>query len=193
MNKNNDNLTGHNYDGIEEYDNPTPGWWTWLFILSIIFAIFYYLIMNIVSQGKLSPAAYHEREQAEYTKRQFGELVDVKPDNASLFKLMGEERWRSAGGAIFQSNCVACHGKNAQGDIGPNLTDDFYIYVKKLSDIPDVVSVGRNNGSMPAWNTRLSKEEILVVSAYVASLRGGNVPGKAKEANAVEIPKWSAE
>jgi cytochrome c oxidase cbb3-type subunit III len=195
MSKNSENLTGHSYDGIEEYDNPTPGWWTWLFIMSVIFSIFYYLIVNIAAQGKLSPAAYHDREQAEYTKRQFGELVDVKPDNASIMKLTAEERWISAGAAVFQTNCVSCHGRNAEGVVSscPNLTDEFFIHVRKLSDIPDVISIGRNNGAMPAWNTRLYKEEILVVSAYVASLRGKNLPGKPREDNAIEIPKWSAE
>jgi cytochrome c oxidase cbb3-type subunit III len=76
---------------------------------------------------------------------------------------------------------------------GPNLTDEFYIHVRKLSDFPDVITNGRNNGAMPSQKINLSKEEILVVSIYVAGLRGTNVPGKAKDANAIEIPKWSAD
>ena len=32
-----DPLTGHDYDGIQEYDNPLPGWWKWLFVASIVF------------------------------------------------------------------------------------------------------------------------------------------------------------
>ena len=33
-------LLDHEYDGIREYDNPTPGWWVMLFILTIIFSVF---------------------------------------------------------------------------------------------------------------------------------------------------------
>src|SRR3954468_19829831 len=39
--KSRDQLTNHNYDGIQEYDNPTPGWWVWIFVVSVMFAILY--------------------------------------------------------------------------------------------------------------------------------------------------------
>src|SRR3989338_6760548 len=33
-----DRLLDHEYDGIEEYDNPLPGWWVWLFWATIVFS-----------------------------------------------------------------------------------------------------------------------------------------------------------
>jgi cytochrome c oxidase cbb3-type subunit III len=36
--------TGHEYDGIEEYDNPLPRWWFFMFVLTFIFTAFYLVI-----------------------------------------------------------------------------------------------------------------------------------------------------
>ena len=33
--------TGHNWDGIEEYDNPMPKWWLWSLYACIVWAIWY--------------------------------------------------------------------------------------------------------------------------------------------------------
>ena len=93
------------------------------------------------------------------------------------------------GAAIFATNCVACHNKDGSGLIGPNLTDDYYINVQKIADIPDVITKGRKNGAMPAWGNRLSHNDIVTVAAYVASLRGQNKPGRPHEG--VLIPAWS--
>jgi len=72
---------------------------------------------------------------------------------------------------------VSCHGANAAGQIGPNLTDDYYKNVQQLTDIPKIISGGAAAGAMPAWKTRLHPNEIVLVAAYVASLRGKNLPG----------------
>ena len=36
--------TGHDFDGIEELNNPLPAWWTWLFIVTIVFSIGYFVL-----------------------------------------------------------------------------------------------------------------------------------------------------
>ena len=185
-----DILTGHNYDGIQEYDNPTPGWWNWLFIATVLFSVVYFLIVTVIADGRLSPAASHDREQDEAIRLQYGTIANEKPTAVTLLKLMKDDKWVRAGASVFQTQCVACHGRNGEGATGPNLTDDAYINVKKIDDIYDVISKGRNNGAMPAWGPRLQPAELLVVSAYVASIRGKNLPGKPVEPNATVIPPW---
>ncbi|MGC4030490.1 MAG: cbb3-type cytochrome c oxidase N-terminal domain-containing protein [Tepidisphaeraceae bacterium] len=183
-----DNLTGHNYDGIQEYDNPAPGWWTWIFVITVFFS-FFYVIVFVVGGDDQSVVAYYNQANVELMKAQYGQLGDVKGDDETLLKLMRDEKWNKVGASIFQSNCVTCHGADGSGIAGPNLTDEFYINVKKVSDIYDVVNRGRQNGAMPAWGQRLPNVEQVLVSAYVASLRGQNKPsvgGRPKEGNAAE-------
>ncbi len=179
-----DALTDHSYDGIQEYDNPMPGWWVWLFIATIVFAVFYFFIA--VTTGKMSAVvAYNEAQLA--AQKSAGVLGH---DPATLMMLSKDPDTLSAGAAIFQTNCVSCHGRDASGLTCPNLTDDYYIDVKKIDDIYDVVTKGRKNGAMPTWGVRLSPNEIVQVSAYVASLRGTNKAGRPPEG--VKIPPFSA-
>lgn len=188
-----DKLTGHNYDGIHEFDNPTPRWWVWIFVLTHVWG-FFYLVVFILGGEDQSPAAYYNADNVELMKAQYGQLGDVKGDDETLLRLMRDEKWNKVGGSIYQSNCVTCHGADASGIAGPNLTDDSYIHVKKVSDIYDVVNRGRQNGAMPAWGQRLQPVEQVLVSAYVASLRGQNKPsvgGRPKEGTVPE--PWPAK
>ena len=170
-----ENLTGHNYDGIQELDNPTPGWWTWIFVLTFVWGVIY-IIVAFAGGDELSPEAFYKHDLIEALKAQYGQLGDVKSDTPTLVRLMNDEKWNRVGASIFQSNCISCHGVDASGVAGPNLTDNVYIHVKQISDIPDVVTNGRKNGAMPAWKDRLLPVERVLVSAYVASLRGQNKP-----------------
>lgn len=181
-----DRLSDHAYDGIQEYDNPLPAWWTWMFAGTIGFSVLYFFTATITG-GQLSAEAAYDRAVVAELRRAGGPL---KPDAETLVKLQKDDDSLKSGAAIFQTNCVACHNRDASGLIGPNLTDEFYINVTRIEDIPDVVTKGRKNGAMPAWGNRLSGNEIVQVSAYVASLRGKNLPGKAPEGKA--IPPWRA-
>ena len=178
-------LTGHNYDGIQEYDNPTPAWWTWVFIASIFFSCFYMLLMTVTA-GELSPEAEYERAAVANLKKKFGEIGTLEPDALTIVKYMNEPEWLQLGANVYKANCVTCHGLNAEGNSGPNLTDDAYIHVKSIEDIAKVINEGAKGGAMPAWSNRLHPNEVVLASSYLASLRGTNaVGGKAPEG---EVP-----
>jgi cytochrome c oxidase cbb3-type subunit III len=184
------NVTGHRYDDIEEYDNPLPGWWSWIFAVSIVFSVAYFFFATMIGQ-QVSSEGFYDREVTADTQRQFAMMGDIKSDPASLLKLSTDDKLLKVGRAIFLTNCAACHNSNGAGLTGPNLTDDVYVHVKRIEDIADVVAAGRNNGAMPAWNNRLQPKEVTLVAAYVASLRGTNVPGRTPEGQ--PIAPWSAD
>lgn len=183
-------LTDHAYDGIQEYDNPTPGWWTWIFIGTVIFSGIYWVTATLAS-GDFSPNAYFDRAMVAEMKKTLGE----KPlpwDAATLLKLAKSEDMRGIGAGIFATNCASCHGKDGAGVTGPNLTDESYLNVSKVEDILDVIKNGRNNAAMPAWGNRLQPNEIVVVSAYVASLRGQKKPSP-RPVEGKPIEPWSEQ
>jgi len=184
------NVTGHIYDGIEEYDNPMPGWWTWIFAGSIAFAAVYFLFVMLAG-GQLSPLGFYDRELTADAQRQFAQLGDIKSDPASILKMSKDEKLVRVASAIFAGNCAACHGVDGGGITGPNLTDNYYLHVKEIGDIADVIRKGRNNGAMPAWENRLDPRQVALLASYVASLRGTNHPGREPQGNV--IPPWSVQ
>lgn len=183
-----DILTDHAYDGIQEFDNPTPGWWTWLFILSIVFSAVYFLLVTVLGNGQLGPTAEYDRDYTADLRKQFASFGELKPDGVTVLRLAHDDKALKVGESIFLTNCVSCHGRDGVGISGPNLTDNVYINVTQPADFLDVITKGRKNGAMPAWGNRLQPNEVVVVASYVASLRGRNLPGKSPEGN--PAPEW---
>jgi cytochrome c oxidase cbb3-type subunit 3 len=185
-------LTDHMYDGIQEYDNPLPGWWVWLFGLSVVFAFFYWTFFESGVEGR-SVEDQYDRNAAAVFETRFKEIGELPLDRPTLVKYLNEPKWLKVGEVTFKANCVSCHGQNAQGGIGPNLTDDNWKNVKNIEDIATVIQNGAAKGAMPAWRNRLSHQnQIVLTAAYIASLRGSNPPGgKAAEGSA--IPPWPSE
>ena len=176
-------LSDHEYDGIQEYDNPTPGWWTWIFILSVIYSIGYYAYYEI-GTGPSIIALY---EEAKANDSKFG---DLKEDAASLVSYMQNEKMMASAKSIYATYCIACHGPNGEGTpVGPNMTDEFYKNVKSIEEIPDVIRNGANNNLMPPWRTQLDDSQIIIMSSYMASLRGKNLKGP-RPAEGEKIPDW---
>ncbi len=169
-------LLDHEYDGIREYDNPTPGWWHLIFIGSVLWGIVYFVFATWSPYYTAPVEAVAAAQAAEY-EALFGTIGDLEPDPETLLTMMADPKWVAVARGSYLTNCRSCHAENAQGLTGPNLTDDRYKNVKVVTDIYDVISLGAGKGAMPAWGTRLSKNEVVLLSAYVASLRGQNLPG----------------
>jgi len=180
--------TNHAYDGIEEYDNPLPGWWKWLFVASILYSPFYWVFYHGGPAGRSVEDQYGVALAAN-TRLQFAEIGDLQPDADTITKFMAKPNWVKVGQAVFKANCISCHGRDAEGKIGPNLTDDTYKNVVKIEDIARIINNGAGAGAMPKWSNRLHVNEVVLVSAYVASLRGSNVDG-GKAAEGKKIDAW---
>ncbi|MFN0137278.1 MAG: c-type cytochrome [Phycisphaerae bacterium] len=188
MNGKLDQLLDHNYDGIQEYDNPTPGWWWYLFHGTFVFSVFYFVFFTFSPIAWTNDGAF-QSDLARNLQLQFGEIGDLKADEQTIVKYMNDEKWLAVGKVTYASRCVSCHGANAEGLVGPNLTDENFKNVKKIDDIASVITVGANNGAMPAWKTQLHPNEIVLTAAYIASLRGKNLPGP-RGPEGDNIPPW---
>ncbi len=156
-----------------------------------MFAFGYYFL-SLIRPDLMNPEQRYELAVTRAQEAQFAELGDLKPDHATLLSFLEDPEkatWLKVGKAIFMTNCVSCHGRDGSGVSGPNMTDDRYLKVKTLADIPGTISKGSVSAGMPAWSTRLSSNEIVIVAAYIASLRGQNLSGRAAEGEV--IPPWN--
>ena len=169
-----DQLLDHEYDGIQEYDNPCPGWWHAIFWLTVLFSVVYFLFFQVGNNGWTLAEAWNTAA-AEDVKQRFGSMGDLKNDTATLLKYKDDADWMLYANSVFLTNCQSCHGPDGSGVVGPNLTDDYYKNVKKITDIAEVIKNGAAGGSMPAWKTRLHPNEVVLMAAYVAGLRGKNL------------------
>lgn len=179
----------HNYDGIRELDNNLPPWWKYLFYITIVFGVAYFIYYemfdgpNQIDEYEVEVALAKE-EIAEFKKNN-KDLID-----AESVELMTEASDLAAGKTIYTANCVACHKDNGGGGIGPNLTDDYWILGGGIKNIFQTISEGGRAGKgMIAWKSDLKPNEMAQVSSYVMSLHGTNPPD-AKEA---EGELWTAD
>ncbi len=180
-------LLDHEYDGIREYDNPTPGWWHLIFVGTFLFSIFY------VAFWHFSPVAWSNEEDwqvaqnAEVKKLFAGR--EIKADEAGILSVSEDPMLMQYAEGTFRTNCAACHAKDGGGINGVNLCDDYYKNVKKLPDIFAVITNGANNGAMPSWRGNFSEKERVLLAAYVMSLRGTK-PASPKNPEGEIIPPF---
>ncbi len=169
-----DILIAHDYDGIQELDNPIPSWFMYLFYITIVFAVGYLLNYHVFHTGQLQYDEYKtEMAQADIAKKLYLSKAANQVDENTV-KLVNDPAVIAAGQAIFKQNCVACHGDHAQGVVGPNLTDDYWLHGNKISDLFKTVKYGVLAKGMPTWEKVLSPKQISDVVNYVKSLHGSN-------------------
>jgi cytochrome c oxidase cbb3-type subunit 3 len=173
-------LIEHDYDGIQELDNPIPGWFMYLFYGSIVFGIAYLLHYHVFKTGQLQDAEYRtEMVQADIEKKAYLSKAANRVDENTV-KLEHDPAVIAAGQGIFKASCAACHGDHAQGNVGPNLTDDFWLHGSKINDLFKTIKYGVLAKGMPTWEKQLSPKQIADVANYIKSLHGTH-PAGAKE------------
>ncbi len=199
-----DPTRGHSYDGIEEFDNRLPNWWLWTFYLACIFSVGYWLYYHTVGTGD-QPIEAYVVEQKAASERMAAQAANNPVTEEMLLKLAKEPSFVAEGRKLFEdaSKCALCHGPAANGTtamktpaIGPNLTDDHWIYGGKPMDVYTTILKGRvmpdpqrkSMGGMQSWEM-FGTDFVLKTTAYVLSIKNTNVPGgKAPEAYAVKEP-----
>lgn len=170
-------LLDHNYDNIQELDNPLPRWWIYLFIGSILISAVY---IGYLMTGSRSIQDNFERHYAKATK--VTQAVESSTPQAPL-EFLHDESTLADGKAVYDSRCAACHGKLGEGLVGPNLTDAHWINGDgTLEAIKTVIVDGVPAKGMMAWGNLLSEEDIMAVTSYIGSIQGSNPPnGKGPE------------
>jgi len=164
-------LFDHEYDGIKELDSKIPPWFTGLFWVTILFAIYYMVNFHVLNTGKLMYEEYDEEMQVAAIKKAelmnsgallTEETVTRLTDDISLI----------AGNEIYDANCVACHAPDGGGLVGPNFTDEYWIHGGGIKNIFKTIKYGVPSKGMISWQTQLNPAQIQQVASYIMSLQG---------------------
>lgn len=184
--------TGHEWDGIQEYNNPLPRWWVWVFLATIVFSIGYvayypaFPLVHDTLSGWTSVGQLHdEMRAAQADKQEFEDNMAAMDMQAIADDAEMRTYATAAGRMLFAVNCSQCHGSGGAGAKGyPNLLDDEWIHGGTLQDIAYTIRHGirnttdpeaRNPGPMPAYgkDELLTKEQIDDVVNYLSVLAHG--------------------
>ncbi len=182
----------HEYDGIQELNNPIPVWFNALFYSTCLFAVVYLLIYQVFGIGLNQDQEYEqEMAKAETEKQAFlAQSANLFDENSITIDETG--MLAANGKAIFATNCVACHGGAGEGGIGPNLADRFWLHGGEIKDIFKTVKYGVPDKGMVPWEQTLTPAQIAEVSNYIITLRDTK-PANPKGAEGPEVVKYESE
>lgn len=184
----------HNYDGIKELDNHLPPWWTGLFLGTIAFAIVYLLFYHVFNTLPSQQAEYDT--EVAIAQEQLKKLQAANPVAAideTNVETTTDALALAEGKQIFLNTCASCHRKDGGGDIGPNLTDDYWKHGGTIKDIFKTVRHGVQGTNMIAWEGVISPEKMKNVSSYVLTLRGTNPANPKKPEGDLVKPETKPE
>lgn len=176
----------HDYDGIQEFDNPLPNWWLLTFYGAIAFSVVYIGYYHFAGGPSLI-----DELNADLATVQAAAEANRKaapgPSEDELNAAFADTGKRAQGKQIYAEKCAACHGAEGQGMIGPNLTDKFWIHGNgSLASLMQVVSDGVADKGMPPWGPLLSREQLVATAAHLKGLQGTK-PANAKDPQGTEV------
>jgi len=165
---------GHVWDEtLEEYNNPMPKWWSWLFVITVIFALVYLALYpglgNFKGMLGWTAVGQHTAEVAKMdatVKPLFDKYMamDVKA-------VAGDKQANEMGKRLFLTYCMQCHGADGRGAKGfPNLTDSDWLYGGDAEHIKESLNNGRM-GVMPP-HAQLGADTVKDLANFVRSLSG---------------------
>lgn len=195
MSKKDDDLdyetTGHEWDGIKEYNKPLPRWWLWTFYACIVWGVLYsiaYPAWPGIKEATPGLLGFSTRAQVAEDIARFEDAnagINAQLASVELTEIAQDadlnQYAQNAGGAVFRTWCAQCHGSGAAGAKGyPNLLDDDWLWGGDIEAIHTTIAQGIRNeedadarwSEMPAFGDMLAEEEISQVVNYVMSLSG---------------------
>jgi cytochrome c oxidase cbb3-type subunit 3 len=208
---------GHEFDGIEELNNPLPKWWTYMFFATFVWSVYYLAaypglgkweglgkwtssnqgITSLAESKEATEQALANGENVQLDQEfiaadeRFGPIFEsyAKQDIEALVK---DEKALEIGQRLFSQNCAQCHGSDARGGLGfPNLTDKDWLYGGTPDKIKETLLYGRV-AAMPPWGDALGEQGIKEMTAHVLSLSGRTVNQKDAEAGAAKFAMCAA-
>lgn len=185
--------TGHEWDGIQELNNPLPKWWLYVFYVTVAFSVVYWVLYPAIPLGKTYTAGILGYSQRETVVSDLAKARDAqgvfrsKIEKSSFDQILADQdllAFATAGGrSAFADNCAACHAAGGAGAKGyPTLADDDWLWGGKADDIHTTLLHGIRStndentriSEMPKFGADqlLTRPQIDDTAEYVLSLSG---------------------
>lgn len=165
-------MLDHAYDGIHELNNHMPPWLKYFFFATIGFAAVYLTHYMVLKTGKLQIQEYEEElvmAQEEAKVRLANAKNSITEETAVL---VTDAAALNAAKAFYDANCVACHKVDGGGGVGPNLTDEYWIHGGSVKDVFKVIKYGVKEKGMISWQDKLNPEQIQNMTSYILTFQG---------------------
>jgi cytochrome c oxidase cbb3-type subunit III len=167
----------HVYDGIVENNHPLPTWWKWTLYGAIVFAVVYWFDVEKLHVHPSLAETNDARVAAQARARAEEAIAMGAIDDAVLVSMSKDSTLMAQGRDIFVGTCATCHRTDGGGNIGPNLTDGYWLHGGKPANIHTCVHDGVPSKGMPTWAPQLGAQKVAAVAAYVLTMKNTNVAG----------------
>jgi cytochrome c oxidase cbb3-type subunit 3 len=174
-----DDIESHEYDGIKEQNNPAPFWITMIFLVTLGFALFYFVHYFGYPGNERNQATEYAKSVEAHKVKQDAIKDAIKSDSPTL----SPKEMAALGKELYIKNaCMACHGASGEGNnIGPNLTDDYWLNGCSEQEVMNIIANGKPTKGMTPYKNMMNEDEIRYVSTYILSDMRGSKPANAKQ------------
>jgi cytochrome c oxidase cbb3-type subunit 3 len=185
-------LLDHDYDGIQELDNKLPRWWVWLFNLSIVFAVVYFVYYHAMGKGTRMMENEYAAEMDRGAVIKARALAEFENGMASR-QPSTEPRVLAVGLDLYTRNCAPCHRPDGGGLVGPNLCDNYWIHGSNFVDNLRTIWNGVPAKGMVTWKGVLRPDDIYAAASYIYTFRGTNPKNPKPAENTVQEKKGPSD
>ena len=170
-----EHTTGHVWDeDLRELNNPLPRWWLWLFIITVVFGVVYFVLYPGLGTYRGTLAWTSRGEHATESRLNAARIEKTLAPFAarSVSQLASDPVALNVGRNLFLNNCATCHGSDGGGAPGfPNLADGDWLWGGDADTVLATISNGRM-GVMPPWGEALGSRGVEDMLNYVLGLQG---------------------
>ena len=191
--KEQDILLDHNYDGIRELDNHLPPWWKWLFYISIVWSIFYLAAYHVFDLRPLQDEEYNIEIAKAEAAREAQQSAATELIDETNVEIVTEASDLEAGGIIFQRQCAVCHAADGGGGVGPNFTDEYWIHGGDIKDLFKTIKFGVPEKGMISWQSQLNPSDMRNVASYILNLQGTTSANPKEAQGELYVPENPSE
>lgn len=163
------------FDGISELNNPAPPWFMFLFYSTVIFGVIYFIRFSVLGYGPTQDREYKNDLAKLETQWKANAMLAENNVDENTVTLLKDPAKLAEAKQEFVAKCAACHGENAQGINGPNLTDAYWKHGNSVKEIFKTIKYGVLDKGMAAWGEAgISPPRIRALASYIISIQGSN-------------------